>query len=498
MENNLNNQIFDKNNLAYKDNKSNDINDNENSNNVDVNKSSSDSVTNNYHEVNKKNLTKKDKYSAIFELKEMEYIQEIDENITFIDDENKKNIEGVAILTNYAFRFKDLETINNYMKNYKETFVDSNKFNNKDYDEYYKDDAGNKDNTNNNYNNKNDNTNNNGLIIEDDYISKDNTNDNTHKSYSYSTKNHSDILKIEEIIQDSNCKNDNNSNHINNNNIAHINTYKDKINFFNTYLLIPYFLIAKIDKQVDQQNNLYSISHSFSQKDINKELKKKQLNNYNIIITTKDNRLIKLKLESDKSTLHHSLLLRAFPKKSNNEFYIFAQEYAKAEKYKNIKIDGWSIYNIDEEFKRQNLDRERFTISDLNKNFNLCQTYPEKLVFPSNYPNEKIIEASNFRTKNRLPAVSYYNKEYKTALLRSSQTKSGLMFNRSESDEKYLECFRKEGEYLDIYDARSYINAFANKVSAIFITDICITCSLKVLVSRILIIIKTLEFISVI
>ena len=280
-----------------------------------------------------------EKYQTIFGLKHKEYIQDIEENIHYIDqiDVKKDKKKGIAILTNYSFQFKENTSI-----------------------------------------------------------------------------------------------------------------FSEQKQKTNKLFKIPYFLLLELKKTGEKifKSNESSVQQTYF---------------YNIELSTKDNRNLKFLVETDKPRFFENFYSKAFPKKSNREFYIYAQEYAKSDKFKDKKVDGWKIYDIAGEFKRQGLDENRFVLSNINKGLNLCQSYPEILAISNNFSKENTIEASNFRTRKRFPVVTYYCKEYKTALLRSSQTKTGLMFSRSEQDEKYLESFREENEYLDIYDARPYINAFAMK-----------------------------------
>lgn len=249
-----------------------------------------------------------------------------------------------------------------------------------------------------------------------------------------------------------------NSNKNNSDKLQIIDT-KFKSSFYNKYYKVPFFLISKLEKFDERAVTNFETGAIIFQ--------------YYFEINTKDNRTMKFCVESTKNKFFETLYSRVFLKKNNIEYMIYAMAYAKCDKFRNIQIDGWNIYNTESEFKRQNLDEERFVLSDINKNFEVCQTYPELLIMPKNFSRDKVTEAASFRTKNRLPVVCYYWSTYQTVILRSSQTKSGLLFiNRNEYDEKYLECFRKDNEMLDIYDARPYLNAFAMKVSKYYFVNI--------------------------
>ena len=57
------------------------------------------------------------------------------------------------------------------------------------------------------------------------------------------------------------------------------------------------------------------------------------------------------------------------------------------------------------------------------------------------------------------------NFQNQVSIWRSSQTKSGITHQRSNSDEKLLEKIREFSEGLIIFDARPYLNALANRVN---------------------------------
>ena len=83
--------------------------------------------------------------------------------------------------------------------------------------------------------------------------------------------------------------------------------------------------------------------------------------------------------------------------------------------------------------------------------------------------------ASNYRTKNRLPVMSYYykvNKDKDTTtnsvpcIWSSSQNKSGLIgTNRNDEDEKLLDKIMSLCAKLYIFDARPKINAMVNRLN---------------------------------
>ena len=92
-------------------------------------------------------------------------------------------------------------------------------------------------------------------------------------------------------------------------------------------------------------------------------------------------------------------------------------------------------------------------------------------------PYDSIVRCAKFRTKERLPALTYayqYERGKFSCIYRSSQNKVGMGGNRSLDDEMMLRFIgdhqedRKNvnGEVTcKIYDARGYYAALGNKVS---------------------------------
>lgn len=87
------------------------------------------------------------------------------------------------------------------------------------------------------------------------------------------------------------------------------------------------------------------------------------------------------------------------------------------------------------------------------------------MIVPKDISDEDLKLASSFRTKNRIPTLCWYDKEKKSSLWRSSQTKSGLTQQRNIYDEKLLKSIADTSNgKITIFDARPYLNALANRV----------------------------------
>jgi len=111
----------------------------------------------------------------------------------------------------------------------------------------------------------------------------------------------------------------------------------------------------------------------------------------------------------------------------------------------------------------------------------VLSTYPQRVVVPYVMSDEDIEECSKYRTKERFPILSYYNKLNGASIWRSSQPKGGLFGKVNRGDQKIMRSiiytlpksskivnnFATVGyneAMLHIYDARSQIAAIGNKV----------------------------------
>ena len=136
--------------------------------------------------------------------------------------------------------------------------------------------------------------------------------------------------------------------------------------------------------------------------------------------------------------------------------------------------DGWNLYNAEKEYQRMGLteityaqdQNKLFRKTSLNENYLLCSTYPTFLITVAAINDNDVREAAQFRTKQRLPILSYYYYNSRGTIWRSSQPKTGISGNRSVFDEELLNKIIEIGnsKKLYIYDCRPYLAAMANKL----------------------------------
>ncbi|WWC57719.1 uncharacterized protein I303_100253 [Kwoniella dejecticola CBS 10117] len=145
----------------------------------------------------------------------------------------------------------------------------------------------------------------------------------------------------------------------------------------------------------------------------------------------------------------------------------------------STNTNGWSIYNPRAEFTRQGLGvkTKSWRFTDINKDYSFSATYPNKMVIPTKISDSTLSYASKYRSKARIPVLSYLHWANNASITRSSQPMVGLKNSRSAQDERLVECIFSTHHYPDtafgtpiygatstnlIIDARPTANAMAN------------------------------------
>mmetsp|Transcript_1686 Transcript_1686/g.3145 ORF Transcript_1686/g.3145 Transcript_1686/m.3145 type:complete len:1001 (-) Transcript_1686:1399-4401(-) len=104
----------------------------------------------------------------------------------------------------------------------------------------------------------------------------------------------------------------------------------------------------------------------------------------------------------------------------------------------------------------------------------LCESYPSYLVLPAMLKKEDLLNCIAFRSKHRLPVVTYVHRATRACLTRSAQTLSTSGSKNLQSDVNLLNMYRTSGWFNElresefrpatyyIFDARSMLAAMAN------------------------------------
>lgn len=185
-------------------------------------------------------------------------------------------------------------------------------------------------------------------------------------------------------------------------------------------------------------------------------------NSYGIELTCKDVRNYRFahsRENHSRRDVFEKLQQYAFP--FNNKLTLFAFDYK--EKY---PLNGWQVYEPIAEYKRLGSITETWKITRINENYDLCDSYPAILVVPSAASEDDLRQVAQFRSRGRIPVLSWLHPESQASLTRCAQPLVGVSGKRSREDERYVQLImdaNAQSHKIYIMDARPSANAVANK-----------------------------------
>lgn len=133
---------------------------------------------------------------------------------------------------------------------------------------------------------------------------------------------------------------------------------------------------------------------------------------------------------------------------------------------------GWNVYNPQKEYGRLGVGtrNDQWRLTKINGHFEFSDTYPKNLVVPSKVSDNVLRHTQKFRSKGRIPALSYLHRTNLVSITRCSQPLVGLKNARSAQDEALVAAIFNTGYERPvaphtnlILDARPTANALANK-----------------------------------
>eukprot|EP01119_Soliformovum_irregulare_P020451 TRINITY_DN6621_c0_g2_i1.p1 TRINITY_DN6621_c0_g2~~TRINITY_DN6621_c0_g2_i1.p1 ORF type:complete len:800 (-),score=128.31 TRINITY_DN6621_c0_g2_i1:6-2273(-) len=151
---------------------------------------------------------------------------------------------------------------------------------------------------------------------------------------------------------------------------------------------------------------------------------------------------------------------------------VFAFSYKAAERNARTNFrtfNQWRHYDPTEEYRRMGVDdRSSWAFTDVNTQYALCPTYPEVLCVPASVTSKELASVATFRSKKRIPVLSWKNPKGHQSICRSSQPLVGMQGAKSETDQKLVRLIgatNPDSEWFHICDARPKANAIGNKVT---------------------------------
>lgn len=130
-------------------------------------------------------------------------------------------------------------------------------------------------------------------------------------------------------------------------------------------------------------------------------------------------------------------------------------------------VTGWDQFDLQAEYARMGIPNAHWCSTAINKNYEICDTYSRTLYVPTHASPPVLVGSSRFRSRGRLPVLSYLHQENNAAMCRCSQPLAGFSA-RCVEDEEMLQAILKSNPKSDvmyIVDTRPKINAMVNKAS---------------------------------
>lgn len=151
---------------------------------------------------------------------------------------------------------------------------------------------------------------------------------------------------------------------------------------------------------------------------------------------------------------------------SIEKLYAFSYKPQSLEK----QINGWDIYDAKAEWKRlgisdKGVDRG-WRISKINVDYTFSPTYPALLPVPSTISDNTLNYAGRYRSRVRIPVLTYLHPVNNCSITRSSQPLAGLRGNRSIQDEKLVSACFSASAPLDDGDTASSTISRASPASS--------------------------------
>lgn len=100
---------------------------------------------------------------------------------------------------------------------------------------------------------------------------------------------------------------------------------------------------------------------------------------------------------------------------------------------------------------------DMWRISKVNEKYDFCDSYPQVLAVPAQATDEELTAVAAFRSRGRIPVLSWIHPESQVTITRCSQPLVGVGGKRCREDEHYIQLItdaNAQSPKLYIMDAR--------------------------------------------
>ncbi|XP_061610463.1 myotubularin-related protein 9 isoform X1 [Phyllopteryx taeniolatus] len=117
--------------------------------------------------------------------------------------------------------------------------------------------------------------------------------------------------------------------------------------------------------------------------------------------------------------------------------------------------DGWNCFRPRDVFKDLESMTDEWRLSEVNKHFDVCPSYPPLVAVPKGIDDDALRAAATFRHGGRFPVLSYYHKKNGMVMMRAAQPLTGTNGRRCKEDEKLINATLRPGKRGYIIDTRA-------------------------------------------
>lgn len=207
---------------------------------------------------------------------------------------------------------------------------------------------------------------------------------------------------------------------------------------------------------------------------LEREKRTKDSNSMTIQLYCKDCRQLRINVKPFNPNSGDYELEKAFSVISN---YCFPNNIRYLFAFTHILNRCRKSFDLYDEYARMGIfeSGSAWRVSNANRTFELCKTYPEALVMPGGITDDELFTIAAFRSGQRLPALCWAHPNFVATLWRSSQPKAGVS-GACSLDEKMLDYIAQSiktspkkstnpNACLYIVDCRSKTSALANRAA---------------------------------
>uniref|UniRef100_A0A8D2MQ16 Myotubularin phosphatase domain-containing protein n=1 Tax=Zonotrichia albicollis TaxID=44394 RepID=A0A8D2MQ16_ZONAL len=170
--------------------------------------------------------------------------------------------------------------------------------------------------------------------------------------------------------------------------------------------------------------------------------------------------------ERDCHDVFTSLLKLSQPVKPE-ELYAFSYNPKMSRESREM---GWKLIDLKLDYQRMGIPNDCWEITDINKDYEVCSTYPPEIVVPRAASRAVVMGSSRFRSRGRIPVLSYLLTCVCVSVCVSvclSVCLAGFSA-RCLEDEQMLQAIREANPgcpFMYVVDTRPKLNAMANRAA---------------------------------